>query len=120
MWIGGAAETARICAIFAQVGGRAGRRRLQRWKRKSCRALSSHCCPWAPTRPQLTVGGQWQGPHVFAVHLRDASGRFLPGVRCGDNGPKQGLLGVDNGQVRVPGAAGSTGGCELRAGRMCF
>ena len=98
-WIGGAANTARICAVFAQ----------------------------------LTVGGQAQGPHVFVVHLRDAAGSFLPGVRCADNGPKQGLLGVDNGQiwlhgVRVPrdalldryaqvrrgaaqGAGGGAGGC---------
>ncbi|KAI7838260.1 hypothetical protein COHA_007949 [Chlorella ohadii] len=56
---------------------------------------------------QLTVNGKNEGPHVFIVHLRDANGNFMPGVRCADNGPKQGLLGVDNGQiwlnnVRVP------------------
>lgn len=56
---------------------------------------------------QLTVNGRNEGPHVFIVHLRDANGSFMPGVRCADNGPKQGLLGVDNGQiwlnnVRVP------------------
>ncbi|PSC76022.1 acyl-oxidase [Micractinium conductrix] len=72
-WIGGAAQTAKISAIFAQ----------------------------------LTVDGKWEGPHVFVVRLRDDAGNFMPGVRCGDNGPKQGLLGVDNGQiwlnnVRVP------------------
>ncbi|KAL4422831.1 hypothetical protein ABPG75_009028 [Micractinium tetrahymenae] len=72
-WIGGAAQTAKISAIFAQ----------------------------------LTINGKWEGPHVFVVRLRDDNGNFMPGVRCGDNGPKQGLLGVDNGQiwlnnVRVP------------------
>lgn len=72
-WIGGAAQTAKISAIFAQ----------------------------------LTINGKWEGPHVFVVRLRDDAGNFMPGVRCGDNGPKQGLLGVDNGQiwlnnVRVP------------------
>eukprot|EP00887_Chlorella_sp_A99_P007225 scaffold2.g7225.t1 len=73
MWIGGAAHTARISAVFAQ----------------------------------LTVNGRHEGPHVFVVHLRDAAGRCLEGVRCSDNGPKMGLNGVDNGQiwfenVRVP------------------
>ncbi|KAL4448859.1 hypothetical protein ABPG77_007576 [Micractinium sp. CCAP 211/92] len=72
-WIGGAAQTAKISAIFAQ----------------------------------LTINGKWEGPHVFVVRLRDDSGNFMPGVRCADNGPKQGLNGVDNGQiwlnnVRVP------------------
>lgn len=72
-WIGGAAHTALICTIFAQ----------------------------------LTVAGKWEGPHVFVVRLRDDQGNFMPGVRCADCGPKQGLQGVDNGQiwlnqVRVP------------------
>jgi alkylation response protein AidB-like acyl-CoA dehydrogenase len=44
---------------------------------------------------------------VFVVRLRDDTGSPWPGVRIADNGPKQGLLGVDNGQfwlnnVRVP------------------
>lgn len=64
-WIGGAANTAKICAVFAQ----------------------------------LTIGGNWEGPHVFVVRLRDDAGAVLPGVRIMDNGPKQGLNGVDNGQI---------------------
>ncbi len=44
-WIGGAANTAKISAVFAQ----------------------------------LTVGGKWQGPHVFMVRLRDDQGRIMPG-----------------------------------------
>jgi acyl-CoA oxidase len=69
-WIGGAAHTAKICAVFAQ----------------------------------LTVEGpdgssRWEGPHVFVVRLRDDSGNVMPGVRIADNGPKQGLNGVDNGQI---------------------
>ncbi|KAG2451240.1 hypothetical protein HYH02_003847 [Chlamydomonas schloesseri] len=56
---------------------------------------------------QLTVNGQWQGPHVFVVRLRDDAGRLMPGVRIQDQGPKMGLNGVDNGRiwfdhVRVP------------------
>lgn len=56
---------------------------------------------------QLTVGGKYQGPHVFVVRLRDDRGAVCPGVRIADNGPKMGLNGVDNGriwfdQVRVP------------------
>jgi acyl-CoA oxidase len=56
---------------------------------------------------QLTVGGTWQGPHVFVVRIRDDAGKLMPGVRILDNGPKAGLNGVDNGQiwfdnVRVP------------------
>jgi len=45
---------------------------------------------------------------VFVVRLRDDAGNFMPGVRCGDNGPKQGLLGVDNGQVGI--GRGADGG----------
>ena len=48
---------------------------------------------------QLTVGGKWEGPHVFVVRLRDDSGQLTPGVRIRDNGPKAGLNGVDNGQI---------------------
>lgn len=48
---------------------------------------------------QLTVGGQWVGPHVFVVRLRDAQGNVLPNIRIKDNGPKAGLNGVDNGQI---------------------
>lgn len=48
---------------------------------------------------QLTVGGKWQGPHVFVVRLRDERGNFTPGVRIKDNGHKAGLNGVDNGQI---------------------
>ena len=56
---------------------------------------------------QLTIDKTWQGPHVFIVRLRDDQGTIVPGVRIKDNGPKQGLNGVDNGQiwfdhVRVP------------------
>lgn len=72
-WIGGAANTAKISAVFAQ----------------------------------LTINDTWQGPHVFMVRLRDDHGQLMPGIRIADNGPKQGLNGVDNGQiwfdhVRVP------------------
>ncbi|KXZ54879.1 hypothetical protein GPECTOR_4g951 [Gonium pectorale] len=48
---------------------------------------------------QLTVGGQWQGPHVFVVRIRDDAGRLMPGVRIQDMGPKMGLNGVDNGRI---------------------
>ncbi|GBF88240.1 hypothetical protein Rsub_00952 [Raphidocelis subcapitata] len=48
---------------------------------------------------QLTVGGRWEGPHVFVVRLRDDAGRIMPGVRIKDMGPKMGLNGVDNGQI---------------------
>ena len=48
---------------------------------------------------QLTVGGKWEGPHVFVVRLRDDQGQLTPGVRIRDNGPKAGLNGVDNGQI---------------------
>lgn len=48
---------------------------------------------------QLTIQGVWEGPHVFVVRLRDDAGNILPGVRIKDNGPKQGLNGVDNGQI---------------------
>lgn len=61
------------------------------------------CCVFA----QLTVGGVWQGPHVFVVRLRDDAGNIMPGVRIEDHGAKMGLNGVDNGRIwfaglRVP------------------
>jgi len=56
---------------------------------------------------QLRVGGEEHGVHVVLVPIRDDDGDPLPGVRIADNGAKEGLNGVDNGQiwfdrVRVP------------------
>lgn len=47
------------------------------------------------------------GVHAFVVPIRGEDGRPLPGVTIGDDGPKAGLNGVDNGwlmfdRVRVP------------------
>ena len=64
---------------------------------------------------QLTVAGKWEGPHVFMVRIRDDAMRPVPGVRIKDLGPKMGLNGVDNGQVRG-GEAGGGGGGEVRRG----
>lgn len=71
-WIGGAAQTAKICSVFAQL----------------------------TVRNPSDGKGRWEGPHVFVVRLRDDEGNVMPGVRIADNGAKQGLNGVDNGQVR--------------------
>mmetsp|Transcript_21793 Transcript_21793/g.39737 ORF Transcript_21793/g.39737 Transcript_21793/m.39737 type:complete len:686 (+) Transcript_21793:28-2085(+) len=47
---------------------------------------------------QFYVGGVNQGVHVFLVPVRDLSTHeFIPGVVCGDCGPKAGLDGIDNG-----------------------
>ncbi|WP_222192846.1 acyl-CoA dehydrogenase family protein [Modestobacter italicus] len=56
---------------------------------------------------QLVTGGQRHGVHAWLVPIRDAAGDPMPGVTIGDDGPKAGLLGVDNGRlsfdhVRVP------------------
>ncbi len=61
---------------------------------------------------QLVTGGPGEEPrgrgvHCFVVPLRDDKGNALPGVTIGDDGPKGGLAGVDNGrlrfdQVRIP------------------
>ncbi len=56
---------------------------------------------------QLVTQGQRQGVHAWLVPIRDEDGNPLPGVTIGDDGPKAGLLGVDNGRlsfdhVRVP------------------
>lgn len=56
---------------------------------------------------QLIVPAGRQGVHAILVPVRDADGKPLPGVTIGDNGPKAGLPGVDNGtflfdHVRVP------------------
>lgn len=56
---------------------------------------------------QLEVGGESHGVHAVVVPIRDDAGNPMPGVRIADNGPKEGLNGIDNGrlwfdQVRVP------------------
>jgi acyl-CoA oxidase len=56
---------------------------------------------------QLITGGRKYGVHAWLVPIRDDDGHPMPGVTIGDDGPKAGLLGVDNGRlsfehVRVP------------------
>ncbi|MCW2756734.1 MAG: acyl-CoA oxidase domain protein [Nocardioidaceae bacterium] len=56
---------------------------------------------------QLEIHGESEGVHAFVVPIRDEQGAALPGVVIGDDGPKLGLPGVDNGRltfdgVRVP------------------
>ncbi|KAF5840852.1 acyl-CoA dehydrogenase/oxidase [Dunaliella salina] len=56
---------------------------------------------------QLRTNGNWEGVHAFAVRIRDDQLNAVQGVRIKDMGPKQGLNGVDNGQIwfsnlRVP------------------
>lgn len=56
---------------------------------------------------QLIVPAGPQGVHAVLVAVRDEQGNPMPGVSIGDNGPKAGLPGVDNGtfafdHVRVP------------------
>jgi acyl-CoA oxidase len=56
---------------------------------------------------QLITGGRRYGVHAWLVPIRDEDGNPMPGVTIGDDGPKAGLLGVDNGRlsfdhVRVP------------------
>jgi acyl-CoA oxidase len=51
-------------------------------------------------------GAESHGVHAFVARIRDG-GRPVPGVRIGDDGPKMGLNGVDNGRLwfdglRVP------------------
>ena len=56
---------------------------------------------------QLVTRGRRHGVHAWLVPIRDERGDPMPGVTIGDDGPKAGLLGVDNGRlsfdhVRVP------------------
>jgi acyl-CoA oxidase len=76
-YIGGAAETARVAAVFAQL-------------------ITSE--DGEPVN---------HGVHCFVVPIRDADGNDLPGVTTSDNHYKGGLPGVDNGRivfdhVRIP------------------
>ena len=48
---------------------------------------------------QLITGGTAHGVHAWLVPIRDEDGNPLPGVTIGDDGPKAGLLGVDNGRL---------------------
>jgi acyl-CoA oxidase len=76
-YIGGAAETSTIAAVFAQL---------------------------ITTETNDPVN---HGVHCFVVPIRDADGSDLPGVTTSDNHYKGGLPGVDNGRivfdhVRIP------------------
>jgi acyl-CoA oxidase len=56
---------------------------------------------------QLITQGKNHGVHAWLVPIRDEQGNPCPGVTIGDDGPKAGLAGVDNGRltfdhVRVP------------------
>src|SRR3712207_4350732 len=56
---------------------------------------------------QLVTRGKRHGVHAWLVPIRDEQGNPMPGVTIGDDGPKAGLPGVDNGRlsfdhVKVP------------------
>ncbi|GAA1639265.1 acyl-CoA dehydrogenase [Actinoplanes couchii] len=48
---------------------------------------------------QLITGGERYGVHAWMVPIRDEDGNPMPGITIGDDGPKAGLLGVDNGRL---------------------
>jgi acyl-CoA oxidase len=48
---------------------------------------------------QLVTGGKGHGVHAWLVPIRDEAGNPMPGVIIGDDGPKAGLNGVDNGRL---------------------
>ena len=48
---------------------------------------------------QLVTRGERHGVHAWLVPIRDEQGDPMPGVTIGDDGPKAGLLGVDNGRL---------------------
>jgi acyl-CoA oxidase len=48
---------------------------------------------------QLVTRGERHGVHAWLVPIRDEQGHPMPGVTIGDDGPKAGLLGVDNGRL---------------------
>lgn len=48
---------------------------------------------------QLVTRGERHGVHAWLVPIRDEHGDPVPGVTIGDDGPKAGLLGVDNGRL---------------------
>jgi acyl-CoA oxidase len=48
---------------------------------------------------QLITQGENRGVHAWLVPIRDEQGKPMPGVTIGDDGPKAGLAGVDNGRL---------------------
>ncbi|UOY00308.1 acyl-CoA dehydrogenase family protein [Blastococcus sp. PRF04-17] len=48
---------------------------------------------------QLITQGKNHGVHAWLVPIRDERGNPMPGVTIGDDGPKAGLNGVDNGRL---------------------
>ena len=52
---------------------------------------------------QLITKGENHGVHAFFVPIRDAKGKFLPGIGGDDDGYKGGLNGIDNGRLHFTG-----------------
>jgi acyl-CoA oxidase len=74
-----------------------------KWWPGALGVLATHAIVYA----RLIVKGKDLGFHAFIVQIRDADHKPMPGVECGDVGPKMGLHGLDSGylylrKVRVP------------------
>ena len=48
---------------------------------------------------QLIIGEKKYGVHAFVVRIRDDDYKPMPGVECGDIGPKIGYFSKDNGYL---------------------
>ena len=122
-WIGGAAATAKICAVFAQLTV-AGRWEGPHVFVVRMRDDAGNMMPgerrgggserqWARADPRAGVPVEGRRSHLarppapclaaalrsLLFILRRSGRRALAGVRASDNGPKMGLNGVDNGQI---------------------
>jgi acyl-CoA oxidase len=60
--------------------------------------FANHACVMA----QLKIKGKNYGPHAFIVNIRDMkTHQPLPGIECGDIGPKFGYNAKDNGFLKL-------------------
>ncbi|MGV9825892.1 acyl-CoA dehydrogenase family protein [Gordonia sp. NPDC003429] len=96
-YIGGAAEHARVAAVFAQL--------ITPGAGSEASGPKGHGAGSEASGPQSHgAGSEASGPishgvHCFVVPIRDEDGNDLPGVTTSDCGYKGGLAGVDNGRI---------------------
>ena len=71
-----------------------------KWWNSNLGVAATHAAVYA----QLVTQGVERGVHVFMLQVRDEHHRLLPGIECGDVGPKLGDAAIDTGFMRLRGA----------------
>lgn len=68
-----------------------------KWWNSNLGCAATHATVYA----QLIIKGKPYGVHVFMLQVRDENHNTLPGIECGDVGPKMGDHAIDTGYMRL-------------------